>query len=131
VLTKPFFEEWTTFLEGDSYALLENLYENTRFWESEGEEAIRTHPSFLARWNTKRKMRKGGGAAGGGMAGGVGAGAGGFAVPGAQPVTSPALAALLADPARGAWRGGAGAAAPPTLGDRELAVGVKTESAKF
>ena len=90
--------------------------DNVFDWESEGEECIRTHPSFLARWNTKRKLLKGG--AGG--AGGV-AGAGGFAVPGAQPVTSPALAALLADPARS----GAGAAA--MLGDRELAVGVKTE----
>ena len=94
------------------------LHDNLLFWETEGEEAIRTHPAFLARWNTKRKLLKGG--AGG--AGGV-AGAGGFAVPGAQPVTSPALAALLADPARS----GAGAAAPPMLGDRELAVGVKTE----
>ena len=58
--------------------LLANLYDNIRFWEAEGEEAIRTHPSFLARWNTKRKLLKGG-------AGGM---VGCYTVPGAQPVTA-------------------------------------------
>lgn len=126
VLTKPFFEEWTAFLEDSSSILLENLYENIRFWETEGEECIRTHPSFLARWNTKRKLLRGGT---GGTSPTKGGTAGGFVVPGAQPVTSPALATLLA----GGARGGAGAAAPgegsprAKLGDRDLAIGVKSE----
>ena len=61
VLTRPFFEEWTGFLGGASGECLEHLYETLRFWETEGEEAIRTHPSFLCRWNTKRKLLKSGG----------------------------------------------------------------------
>lgn len=77
VLTRPFFEEWTSFLGGASAVCLAHLYENIRFWETEGEEAIRTHPSFLARWNTRRKLLKGGhGACGAGL------------LPEAQPVTA-------------------------------------------
>ena len=104
-----------------SSRLLENLYQNIRFWETEGEECIRTHPSFLARWNTKRKLLKGG-------AGGTGGAAGCCAIPGAQPVTSPTLKEVLASGAAGGAALGEGSPWPAKLGDREFAVGVRTES---
>ena len=102
VLTRPFFEEWTSFLGGASGECLAHLYENLHFWESEGEEAIRTHPSFLCRWNTKRKLLKGGG---------LGRGAcGASLLPEAQPVkagvaaggagSSSGLSAVLSSEAR-------------------------------
>ena len=56
VLTQPFFHEWGAFLWGGAtMPPLSCLHDNLLFWETEGEEAIRTHPAFLARWNTKRK----------------------------------------------------------------------------
>ena len=56
VLTQPFFHEWGAFLWGGATTPpLSCLHDNLLFWETEGEEAIRTHPAFLARWNTKRK----------------------------------------------------------------------------